>query len=115
MKVQIDELKRVTLQVLARSGYPPDESEMILKVIMYAQLRGNNQGVIKLIGAGMPRDKVCKPISIVRDTKLSALLDGGRNSGMVVVCYAMNLAIQKAAEHGVGAGVLPRLPLPRLR
>jgi L-2-hydroxycarboxylate dehydrogenase (NAD+) len=102
MKVQVDELKRVTLQVLARSGYPSDESETILDVIMYAQLRDNNQGIVKLIGAGMPRDKACKPISVIRDTKLSALLDGGRNSGMVVVSYAMKLAIQKAGEHGIG-------------
>ncbi len=102
MKVQIDELKRVTLQVLARGGYPPDEAETILNVLMYAQLRGNNQGIVKLIGAGMPRDKACQPISVVRNTKLSALLDGGRNSGMVVVNYAMKLAIQKAGEHGMG-------------
>ncbi len=102
MKVQIDELKRVTLQVLARGGYPPDEAETILNVLMYAQLRGNNQGIVKLIGAGMPRDKASQPISVVRNTKLSALLDGGRNSGMVVVNYAMKLAIQKAGEHGMG-------------
>ncbi len=102
MKVQVDELKRVTLQVLARGGYPPDEAETILNVLMYAQLRGNNQGVVKLIGAGMPRDRTCKPISAVRETKLSALLDGGRNSGMVVVSYAMKMAIQKASEHGIG-------------
>lgn len=102
MRVQVDELKRVTLQVLARSGYPPDEAETILNILMYAQLRGNNQGVVKLIGIGMSRDKACKPISILKDTKLSALVDGGRNSGMVVVSYAMRLALQKAAEHGVG-------------
>src|SRR5689334_7534594 len=98
MKVQIDDLKRVTLQVLARGGYPLDEAETILNVLMYAQLRGNNQGIVKLIGAGMPRDKSCTPISIIRDTKLSALLDGGKNSGMVVVNYAMKLAVQKATE-----------------
>ena len=102
MQVQVSELKRVTLQVLSRSGYPSDEAEIILSVLMYAQLRGNNQGVVKLIGAGMPRDKACKPISIIHDTKLSALLDGGKNSGMVVVSYAMQLAIQKAGEHGIG-------------
>jgi L-2-hydroxycarboxylate dehydrogenase (NAD+) len=102
MQVQIDDLKRVTLQVLARNGYPPDEAETILNILMYAQLRGNNQGVVKLIGAGMPRDKSAQPISVVRDTKLSALLNGGRNSGMVVVSYAMKLAIQKASEHGIG-------------
>ncbi len=102
MKVQVDELKRVTLKVLEQGGYPPDEAETILKVLMYAQLRGNNQGVVKLIGSGMPRDNACKPISVKRETKLSALLDGGKNSGMVVVSYAMKLALQKASEHGIG-------------
>lgn len=102
MQVLIDDLKRTTLQVLARSGYPPDEAETILNVLMYAQLRGNNQGVVKLIGAGMPRDKSAKPISVLRESKLSALLDGGKNSGMVVVSYAMKLAVQKASEHGIG-------------
>ncbi len=102
MKVQVEELKQVTLKVLSRSGYFTDEAETILDVLMYAQLRGNNQGVVKLIGAGMPRDKACQPISIVRETKLSALLDGGRNAGMVAVNYAMKLAIQKARDHGIG-------------
>lgn len=102
MKVQVEELKQVTLNVLSRSGYPVDEAETILSVLMYAQLRGNNQGVVKLIGAGMPRDKACQPILVVRETKLSALLDGGRNAGMVAVTYAMKLAIQKAQDHGIG-------------
>ncbi len=102
MQVSINELKRVTLQVLERGGYPEDEAAAILDVLMYAQLRGNNQGVVKLIGAGMPRDKSAYPISVVKDTKLSALLDGGRNSGMVVVSHATDLAMEKAREHGIG-------------
>lgn len=102
MKVQVDELKDVTLQVLLRSGYPLDEAKTILDVLMYAQLRGNNQGIVKLIGAGMPRDKTAVPISVLKETKLSALLDGGRNSGMVVLTHATSLAIDKAREHGVG-------------
>lgn len=102
MQIRVDELKQVTLQVLASSGYPPDESAAILEVLMYAQLRGNNQGVVKLIGAGMPRDKAAQTISIAKDTKLSALINGGKNTGMVVLSYATDLAIQKAREHGVG-------------
>lgn len=102
MQIRVDELKQVTLQVLASSGYPPEEATAILEVLMYAQLRGNNQGVVKLIGAGMPRSNAAQPISIVKDTKLSALVDGGKNTGMVVLSYATDLAIQKAREHGVG-------------
>lgn len=102
MKVTLDELKQTTLTVLEKSGYPPDEAAVILDILMYAQLRGNNQGIVKLIGAGMPRHPEARPIQIVKDTKLSALLDGGRNSGMVVIKRAMEIALEKAREHGVG-------------
>lgn len=100
MKIAVEALKQTTLKVLERSGYPSGETETILEVMMYAQLRGNNQGVVKLIGPGMPRDAACTPIRVIRDTKLSALLDGGRNSGMVVVTRAMELALEKVREHG---------------
>jgi L-2-hydroxycarboxylate dehydrogenase (NAD+) len=102
MKVSVEALKQTTLAVLARGGYPPDEAQTILEVLMYAQLRGNNQGVVKLIGAGMPRHKDAQPIKTVKETKLSALLDGGNNTGMVLVKYAMELALTKAREHGFG-------------
>ena len=65
-------------------------------------LRGNNQNVIKLLGAGMPADPDAGAIQIVKDTKLSALIDGGWNQGMVVVKRATELAVEKAKAHGFG-------------
>lgn len=102
MKISLDDLKQTTLKVLARSGYPPDEAQTILDVLLYAQLRGNNQGIVKLTGVGMPRDAACTPITIIKETPLSALLDGGRNSGMVVMRQALDIALKKAGEHGIG-------------
>lgn len=102
MQVNLEQLKQTTLTVLARSGYSPEEAQIILEVLLYAQLRGNNQGIVKLIGAGMPRDPQARPIRIDRETKLSALLDGGRNSGMVVMRRGLDMAIDKAREHGIG-------------
>ena len=74
----------------------------MLKIIMYAQLRGNNQNVIKLLGAGMPANPAAGEIAIVKETKLSALLDGAWNQGMVVLSRATRLAIDKAQAHGFG-------------
>lgn len=102
MQVNLEHLKQTTLTVLARSGYPPEEAQTILDVLLYAQLRGNNQGIVKLIGVGMPRDPQAQPMKIVHETKLSALLDGGRNSGMVVMRRSLDIAIDKAREHGIG-------------
>ncbi|MBK8029050.1 MAG: Ldh family oxidoreductase [Chloroflexi bacterium] len=102
MQVRLDDLKAVTLTVLTNSGYPADEAHIILDVLLYAQLRGNNQGIVKLIGAGMPRSANARPIQITRETKLSALLDGGWNAGMVALTRAVDIAIDKAREHGIG-------------
>jgi hypothetical protein len=38
---------------LASYGYTEKEAGSILEVLLYAQLRGNNQGVVKLIGNGI--------------------------------------------------------------
>lgn len=102
MKVKISELKEVTYQALLKNGYTADEAPIILEVLLYAQLRGNNQGVIKLTGAGMPRHPNAKPIEIARETKLSALLNGNQTQGMVVMTHAMNMALGKAREYGFG-------------
>jgi LDH2 family malate/lactate/ureidoglycolate dehydrogenase len=102
MQVALDDLKQTTLTVLTRSGYPPDEAQTILDVLMYAQLRGNNQGIVKLVPPGMPRHPQAQPIRAVRETKLSALLDGGKNAGMVALKAALDVAINKAREHGIG-------------
>jgi LDH2 family malate/lactate/ureidoglycolate dehydrogenase len=101
MKVSLGALKHTVLAVLNRSGYPSDEAETILDVLLYAQLRGNNQGVVKLIGAGLPRDPCTVSIRTIRETKLSALLDGGWNVGIVVMQAATHLAIEKCRHHGM--------------
>ena len=100
MKIAIDMLHSVTRRAISAHGYDADDAEIMLDIIMYAQLRGNNQNVIKLVGAGMPANPEAGEISIVKETKLSALVDGGWRQGMVVVSRATELAIAKAKAHG---------------
>ncbi len=102
MKVAIDQLRDVTRRAIAAQGYDQADTETVLDIIMYAQLRGNNQNVIKLLGAGMPADAAAGEITVVKDSKLSALLDGSWNQGMVVLSRSTQLAIDKAQVHGFG-------------
>ncbi len=102
MKIKVAELTELTLKALKYYCYTEEESKTISDVLLYAQLRGNNQGVVKLIGKGIPRNPAAKPVSIVKETKLSAVLDGGQNMGMVALKQAMAMAIAKAKEHGFG-------------
>lgn len=102
MKVPVEALRTATRRAIAAGGYNEADTEIILEVILYAQLRGNNQNVIKLLGAGMPANPRAGEIKVVKDTKLSALIDGDWNQGMVVVSRATELAIEKAEAHGFG-------------
>jgi LDH2 family malate/lactate/ureidoglycolate dehydrogenase len=88
--------------ILRGSGYPEDEAQTVLEVLLYAQMRGNNQGIVKLVGAGLPRDPEAQPPRIVHETPISARIDGGRSPGMVVVQYALDLALEKARAGGIG-------------
>ena len=76
MKISIQELKDLTITALKKYGYNDNESAIISDVLLYAQLRGNNQGIVKLIGKGIPKDPNATDIKTIKETKLSALLDG---------------------------------------
>lgn len=102
MKVPIKALRAATRRAISAQGFSDAHAEIIIDVILYAQLRGNNQNVIKLLGAGMRADPKAGEIALIKDTKLSALIDGAWNQGMVVVSRATELAIDKANAHGFG-------------
>jgi L-2-hydroxycarboxylate dehydrogenase (NAD+) len=102
MQITVSQLEATTLKALAAQGYNASESATILDVLMYAQLRGNNQGVVKLIGAGMPKNAKAGEIKVVHETKLSARIDGAQNHGMIVLNQAVDMAIEKAGAHDFG-------------
>jgi LDH2 family malate/lactate/ureidoglycolate dehydrogenase len=101
MKVALEELKKITFSALLNQGYSETESEQILEVLLYAQVRGNNQGVVKLIGAGMPRSSDAADPEITRETPVSAVIDAHHTQSMIAVTQATDIAINKARTSGV--------------
>lgn len=102
MQIPLEQVREVTRRAIEAQGFSAEDSEIILDIILYAQCRGNNQNVIKLLGAGMPANPDAGEITLLKETKLSALLDGAWNQGMVVLKRATEIAIAKAAAHGFG-------------
>ena len=102
MNIKISELKDLGLKALEKYGYTDDEANIILEILLYAQLRGNNQGIIKLIGKGIPKSPDAGKNVVTKDTKLSAMIDGNKNMGMIAMKLATEMAIAKAHEHGFG-------------
>ncbi len=89
-------------QALKRQGYNSKEIPVVLGMLMYAQLRGNNQGLVKLIGKGIPKNPKAGAITIEKQTKLSARINGAHNPGAMVMKKAVDMASTKAKKHGIG-------------
>jgi LDH2 family malate/lactate/ureidoglycolate dehydrogenase len=81
-------------------GYRDQEVETITDVMLYAQMRDNNQGVVKLIDKGIPRDPTAGEIIVEKETTISARINGNKNHAMIVVNKAVDIVGEKARAHG---------------
>ena len=102
MKVELKELEALTTKAIKRCGYNEGEAATIREMLLYAQLRGNNQGVVKLIGKGIPKDPKAGDVVIEKETALSAKINGNQNQAMVVVKKALDVVLKKVKACGVG-------------
>lgn len=57
---------------------------------------------MKLIGKGIPKNPAARKIIVEKETKISARINGNHNAGAIVMKQAMDRAIAKAKEHGIG-------------
>lgn len=100
MKVKVDELKTKVLAGVNKLGYKGDDAQTITDVLLYAQTRGNNQGITKIATGGVPSVDKLEPFEVVKENKCGALLSGGHS--MVATHKASEKAVELAKEHGVG-------------
>ncbi len=100
MKITIKELEGLTSQAIEKYGYKDKEVQVIRDVLLYAQMRDNNQGVVKLIDKGIPKDPQAGEIIIEKETLVSARINGNKNHAMLVVSKAVDMVEEKAQAHG---------------
>ncbi len=100
MKVAVSELRQKVLAGVNKLGYTAEEAKIISEVLLYAQLRGNNQGITKIATGGVPKAKDVEEYREVKRNKCAALISGGH--AMVASVKAADLAVELAREHGVG-------------
>ena len=101
------QLKRFCSAVLQKVETPPTEGDLIAESLVQANLRGvDSHGVTKMtIYVKRLRKGLVNPnpmINILRETPAIAVVDGDNGAGQVVGARAMELAIAKARESGVG-------------
>lgn len=109
--VSADKLRAAAAAILAAADVRADEAALIADCLVYANLRGvDTHGVIRLkfylqrIAAG--GDNPHARIAVVRESATTVLLDADNGFGPVAGVRAMDLAIAKAREAGVGVTVV---------
>ncbi|MGB9553007.1 MAG: Ldh family oxidoreductase, partial [bacterium] len=101
------ELFEFAKNVLMRLSVPDEEALIVSDVLLQADLRGiDSHGIARLkrYVKGL-KEGYIKPqakTKIIKETPVSATLDGGAGLGQVVSVKAMNLAIKKARENFIG-------------
>lgn len=100
MKVKVTELTAKVNKGLEKLGYKGDDLKTISEVLMYAQLRDNNQGITKIATGGVPKASELTEFKVVKENKAGALISGGH--AMVATRKAAEMATELADKHGIG-------------
>lgn len=106
--IDFQTLESFMFETLTALGIPPEDAKIVTEVLITSDKRGiDSHGIGRLkpiyidrIDAGILNTKT--EIEVIRDRKTSAVLDGHNGMGHVIAKKAMELAIRKAKDHGMG-------------
>jgi L-2-hydroxycarboxylate dehydrogenase (NAD+) len=107
--VSFDLLERFMVDVFKGVGVPDEDARICAEVLIDADKRGiDSHGVGRLKTIYYDRivkGGIQKPVTqfeVVRDRKATAVVDGHDGMGMVIGRRCMQMAIDKARDHGLG-------------
>jgi LDH2 family malate/lactate/ureidoglycolate dehydrogenase len=107
MLVEHERLLAFCQAVFERTGLVPDEARILADALVEADLRGvASHGVsrVPIYVSRLQGGGICRSgqLEVLRETPVSALVDGHHGPGQVTATRAMDLAISKADGTGVG-------------
>ena len=100
MKIQVSELKDKVTKGVHQLGYTGKDAQAIIDTLLYAEMRGNNQGIAKIATGGVPKAEEIEEYKVVKENKCGVLLSGGHS--MATTAKAADKAVELAEQHGVG-------------
>jgi LDH2 family malate/lactate/ureidoglycolate dehydrogenase len=106
--IPVDTLQNFIRDTFIKLGVPADEAQVCSEVLITSDLRGiESHGIGRLkyyydrIKSG--QHKVITNLEIVRESPTTAVVDGHDGMGMIVATRAMQMAIDKAKQYGMGS------------
>lgn len=108
MKFSHADLLRFAARLLSSAGVPEDEARLTARMLVQSDLSGYPAHGVAHIPSYLSRIqtgliRLNERPRIVREGKITAVIDGKFYVGQVAAHKAMELAIAKATEHGLGA------------
>jgi hypothetical protein len=106
--VDFDFMKQFMKDVFLSYGVTPERAEICSEVLIEADRRGidsHGLGRLKPIYCDRMDQGILwpeRPITIIKETATTALVDGNLGLGLYIGPYCMQLAIDKAKKYGVG-------------
>ena len=105
MKMEITSAKALATSALAALGFDRDECELIAGHLLDCELRGLGfSGLARVLSIAERQHAVSRarrPMEILRETPVSARIDGGDAVGYLVAERATDIAIAKALSSGI--------------
>jgi LDH2 family malate/lactate/ureidoglycolate dehydrogenase len=103
VQVPISQLEKVIFNALkGGAGLREEDARIVTDNLMYAEMRGNNQGCIKVTTGALNKVVNEGEIEIARETPVSAKLLGSHRIGMAVMRRSLDICLEKAATSGIG-------------
>jgi len=102
VSLSLDELSILTFDALSKVGVKENDARIAHDVLVYAQLRDNSQGLVKVIERTVAPDPTAGEISIENRSGATLRINGNRRLGMVVCSRATDEVCSLAEEHGIG-------------
>jgi uncharacterized oxidoreductase len=110
-KFNHNQLQNFTDRLLAAGGMPPADATLVAKLLVKADLRGYPGHGVTRVAPYLSWIKdgtinLREGPQIVREGKITAVIEGNHYIGQAAAHMAMELTIRKAKEHGVGVVTL---------
>lgn len=103
MRIKIEEIKQMCMDVLVKLGLSQDEASVVVEEYLYGELTGKkSHGFASFVQFAAEKAKTRKGLwKTVEEDDSFALIDGNGNLGQLVGKFAMNLTIEKAKKKGI--------------
>ncbi len=102
--LSVDEARALGERALRGIGYDAEEARIVTDHVIDAALCGYEySGLAKLLNIPEHRRFASprRPVTLLHETPVSALYDGGNNVGMLAMYHSAQATIAKAAAHGI--------------